>query len=149
MTGSGLPHEPPSFINPRIPLDAHGIANHPTQRAFLAGSVKAIDATPSLGGDDIPRAIKKNSAWCLKRRASRKPEHPRFFKTDFDDDAFKREQEERKEAKRRFARRDREAMKRRKAKTSRRLGFLAMTSAAFGVLLNAFFVSSKKKREKS
>jgi len=144
MTGSGLPHEPPSFINPRIPLDAHGIANHPTQRAFLAGSVKAIDATPSLGGDDIPRAIKKNSTRCLKRRASRKPEHPRFYKTDFDD-AFKREQEERKEAKR--PARDREAMKR-KAKT-RRLGFLAMTSAAFGVLLNAFFVSSKKKREKS
>jgi len=142
MTGSGLPHEPPSFINPRIPLDAHGIANHPTQRAFLAGSVKAIDATPSLGGDDIPRAIKKNSTWRLKRRASRKPEHPRFFKTDFDD-AFKREQEERKEAKR--PARDREAMKR-----TRRLGFLAMTSAAFGVLLNAFVVSSKKKkREKS
>jgi hypothetical protein len=143
MTGSGLPHEPPSFINPRIPLDAHGIANHPTQRAFLAGSVKAIDATmPSLGGDNIPRAIKKNSTRCLKRRASRKPEHPRFYKTDFDD-AFKREQEERKEAKR--PARDREAMKR-----TRRLGFLAMTSAAFGVLINAFVVSSKKrKREKS
>lgn len=140
MTGSGLPHEPPSFINPRIPLDAHGIANHPTQRAFLAGSVKAIDAMPSLGGDDIPRAIKKNSTRCLKRRASRKPEHPRFNKTDVY--AFKREQEERKEAKR--PARDREAMKR-----TRRLGFLAMTSAAFGVLLNAFVVSSKKKREKS
>ena len=139
MTGSGLPHEPPSFINPRIPLDAHGIANHPTQRAFLAGSVKAIDAMPSLGGDDIPRAIKKNSTWCLKRRASRKPEHPRFYKTD--GYAFKREQEERKEAKR--PARDREAMKR-----TRRLGFLAMTSAAFGVLLNAFVVSSKKRKKR-
>jgi len=142
MTGSGLPHEPPSFINPRIPLDAHGIANHPTQRAFLAGSVKAIDAMPSLGGDDIPRAIKKNSTRCLKRRASRKPEHPRFNKTD--DDAFKREQEERKEAKR--PARDREAMKRKA--TTRRLGFLAMTSAAFGVLLDAFVVSSKKRKKR-
>jgi hypothetical protein len=142
MTGSGLPHEPPSFINPRIPLDAHGIANHPTQHAFLAGSVKALDATPSLGGDNIPRAIRKNGE--LKRRASRKPEHPRF-KTD---DAFKREQEEREEAKRRA--RDREAVKR-KASTSRRrrqVGFAAVASAAFGVLFNAFVSSKKKKKTK-
>jgi hypothetical protein len=135
MTGSGLPHEPPSFINPRIPLDAHGIANHPTQHAFLAGSVKAIDATPSLGGDNIPRAIKKNRE--LKRRASLKPEHPRF-KTD---DAFTREREER------------EAMKKRKATTRRRqrrrrVGFAAVASAAFGVLLNAFVSSKKKKRKR-
>lgn len=138
MTGSGLPHEPPSFINPRIPLDAHGIANHPTQHAFLAGAVKAIDATPSLGGDNIPRAIKKNNGE-LKRRASVKPEHPkRLVKTD-DEDAFKREREE-----------EREAMKNRKATTRRRrqVGFAAVASAAFGVLFNAFVSSKKKKRKK-
>jgi hypothetical protein len=138
MTGSGLPHEPPSFINPRIPLDAHGIANHPTQHAFLAGAVKAIDATPSLGGDNIPRAIKKNNGE-RKRRASVKPEHPkRLVKTD-DEDAFKREREE-----------EREAMKKRKATTRRRrqVGFAAVASAAFGVLFNAFVSSKKKKRKK-
>ena len=137
MTGSGLPHEPPSFINPRIPLDAHGIANHPTQHAFLAGAVKAIDATPSLGGDNIPRAIKKNNGE-RKRRASVKPEHPkRLVKTD-DEDAFKREREE-----------EREAMKNRKATTRRRrqVGFAAVASAAFGVLFNAFVSSKKKKRK--
>ena len=26
MTGSGVPHEPPSLLNPRVPLDLHGIA---------------------------------------------------------------------------------------------------------------------------
>ena len=138
MTGSGLPHEPPSFINPRIPLDAHGIANHPNQHAFLAGAVKAIDATPSLGGDNIPRAIKKNNGE-RKRRASVKPEHPkRLVKTD-DEDAFKREREE-----------EREAMKKRKATTRRRrqVGFAAVASAAFGVLFNAFVSSKKKKRKK-
>jgi hypothetical protein len=138
MTGSGLPHEPPSFINPRIPLDAHGIANHPTQHAFLAGAVKAIDATPSLGGDNIPRAIKKNNGE-RKRRASVKPEHPkRLVKTD-DEDAFKREREE-----------EREAMKKRKATTRRRrqVGFAAVASAAFGVLFNAFVSSKKKKRKR-
>jgi hypothetical protein len=138
MTGSGLPHEPPSFINPRIPLDARGIANHPTQHAFLAGAVKAIDATPSLGGDNIPRAIKKNNGE-RKRRASVKPEHPkRLVKTD-DEDAFKREREE-----------EREAMKKRKATTRRRrqVGFAAVASAAFGVLFNAFVSSKKKKRKR-
>jgi hypothetical protein len=138
MTGSGLPHEPPSFINPRIPLDAHGIANHPNQHAFLAGAVKAIDATPSLGGDNIPRAIKKNNGE-RKRRASVKPEHPkRLVKTD-DEDAFKREREE-----------EREAMKKRKATTRRRrqVGFAAVASAAFGVLFNAFVSSKKKKRKR-
>lgn len=138
MTGSGLPHEPPSFINPRIPLDARGIANHPTQHAFLAGAVKAIDATPSLGGDNIPRAIKKNNGE-RKRRASVKPEHPkRLVKTD-DEDAFKREREE-----------EREAMKKRKATTRRRrqVGFAAVASAAFGVLFNAFVSSKKKKKRK-
>jgi hypothetical protein len=138
MTGSGLPHEPPSFINPRIPLDARGIANHPTQHAFLAGAVKAIDATPSLGGDNIPRAIKKNNGE-RKRRASVKPEHPkRLVKTD-DEDAFKREREE-----------EREAMKKRKATTRRRrqVGFTAVASAAFGVLFNAFVSSKKKKKRK-
>jgi len=141
MTGSGLPHEPLSFINPRIPLDARGIANHPTQHAFLAGAVKAIDATPSLGGDNIPRAIKKNNGE-LKRRASRKPEHPkRLVETD-DEDAFKREREE-----------EREAMKKRKATTIRRrrrrqVGFAAVASAAFGVLFNAFVSTKKKKRKK-
>ena len=140
MTGSGLPHEPLSFINPRIPLDARGIANHPTQHAFLAGAVKAIDATPSLGGDNIPRAIKKNNGE-LKRRASRKPEHPKRL-VETDDDAFKREREE-----------EREAMKKRKATTIRRrrrrqVGFAAVASAAFGVLFNAFVSSKKKKRKK-
>ena len=137
MTGSGLPHEPPSFINLRIPLNAHGIANHPTQHAFLAGAVKAIDATPSLGGDNIPRAIKKNFGE-LERRASRKPEHPkRLVKTD--DAAFKREREE-----------EREAMKKRKATTRRRrqVGFAAVASAAFGVLFHAFVSSKKKKRQR-
>ena len=138
MTGSGLPHEPPSFINPRIPLDAHGIANHPTQHAFLAGAVKAIDATPSLGGDNIPRAIKKNNGE-LKRRASVKPEHPKRLVKTVDEDAFKREREE-----------EREAMKKRKATTRRRrqVGFAAVASAAFGVLFNAFVSSKKKKRKR-
>ena len=140
MTGSGLPHEPLSFINPRIPLDARGIANHPAQHAFLAGSVKAIDATPSLGGDNIPRAIKKNNGE-LKRRASVKPEHPKRLVKTVDEDAFKREREE-----------EREAMKKRKATTIRRrrrqVGFAAVASAAFGVLFNAFVSSKKKKRKK-
>jgi len=57
MTGSGLPHEPPSFINPRVPLDSHGIANHPAQQAFVTAGIKAVDASPLLGGDDIPKQL--------------------------------------------------------------------------------------------
>ena len=57
MTGSGLPHEPPSFINPRVSLDSHGIANHPAQQAFFTAGIKAVDASPLLGGDDIPKQL--------------------------------------------------------------------------------------------
>ena len=73
MTGSGVPHEPPSLLNPRVPLDLHGIANHPTQHAFLAAGIGALDATPSLGGDNIPRAIRASS---LASRGKRRPQTP-------------------------------------------------------------------------
>ena len=78
MTGSGLPHEPPSLLNPRVPLDLHGIANHPTQHAFLAAGIGALDATPSLGGDNIPRAIRATSSRGKQRRRPQTPPERRF-----------------------------------------------------------------------
>ena len=78
MTGCGLPHEPPSLLNPRVPLDLHGIANHPTQHAFLAAGIGALDATPSLGGDNIPRAIRATSSRGKQRRRPQTPPERRF-----------------------------------------------------------------------
>ncbi len=78
MPGSGLPHEPPSLLNPRVPLDLHGIANHPTQHAFLAAGIGALDATPSLGGDNIPRAIRATSSRGKQRRRPQTPPERRF-----------------------------------------------------------------------
>ena len=125
MTGSGLPHEPPSLINPRVPLDSHGIANHPTQQAFFTAGIKALDASPLLGGDDIPKQVRTYRHGKLSLRPAKPPE--RKFKLE-EERRREREQKETEE------RRKQRMFKRRRMRTFRS----AIVGGVFGVLFTAF-----------
>ena len=137
MTGSGLPHEPPSFVNPRVPLDLHGIANHPTQQAFFTAGIKALDASPLLGGDDIPKQVRTYRHGKLSLRPAKPPE--RKFKLE-EERRREREQKENEE------RRKQRVVKRRRIK---QFGS-AIVGGVFGVLFTALRnikkQSIKKKR---
>jgi hypothetical protein len=137
MTGSGLPHEPLSFVNPRVPLDLHGIANHPTQQAFFTAGIKALDASPLLGGDDILKQVRTYRHGKLSLRPAKPPERK-----------FKLEEERRRE------REQKETEERRKQSTLKRRRRIkqfgsAIVGGVFGVLFTALRnkkQSIKKKR---
>ena len=145
MTGSGLPHEPPSLLNPRVPLDLHGIANHPTQHAFLAAGIGALDATPSLGGDNIPRAIRGYSRGKQRRRPQTPPE--RRFKRPLKNSIQKETKERRpvEEERRRRPREKRGATAAAAALMMRRIGRRFAGALLTGVA--AAFLLQKKKRQ--
>ena len=144
MTGSGLPHEPPSLLNPRVPLDLHGIANHPTQHAFLAAGIGALDATPSLGGDNIPRAIRGYSRGKQRRRPQTPPE--RRFKRPLKNSIQKETKERRPvEEERRRPREKRGATAAAAALMMRRIGRRFAGALLTGVA--ARFSSKRRKEE--
>ena len=147
MTGSGLPHEPPSLLNPRVPLDLHGIANHPTQHAFLAAGKGALDATPSLGGDNIPRAIRGYSRGKQRRRPQTPPE--RRFKRPLKNSIQKETKERRpveEERRRRRPREKRGATAAAAALMMRRIGRRFVGALLTGVAA-AFLLQKKKRRQ--
>jgi hypothetical protein len=127
MTGSGLPHEPPSFINPRVPLDLHGIANHPTQQAFFTAGIKALDASPLLGGDDIPKQVYQTGK--LSLRPAKPPERK-----------FKVEEERRRE------REQKETEERRKQRMIKRRRMRTFGSAIVGGVFGVLFTALRKKQ---
>ena len=127
MTGSGLPHEPPSFINPRVPLVLHGIANHPTQQAFFTAGIKALDASPSLGGDDIPKQVYQTGK--LSLGPAKPPERK-----------FKVEEERRRE------REQKETEERRKQRMIKRRRMRTFGSAIVGGVFGVLFTALRKKQ---
>ena len=127
MTGSGLPHEPLSFVNPRVPLDLHGIANHPTQQAFFTAGIKALDASPLLGGDDIPKQVYQTGK--LSLRPAKPPERK-----------FKLEEERRRE------REQKETEERRKQSTLKRRRIKQFGSAIVGGVFGVLFTALRKKQ---
>ena len=145
MTGSGLPHEPPSLLNPRVPLDLHGIANHPTQHAFLAAGIGALDATPSLGGDNIPRAIRATSSRGKQRRRPQTPPERRFKRPL--KNSIQKETKERRpvEEERRRPREKRGATAAAAALMMRRIGRRFAGALLTGVAA-AFLLQKKKRR---
>ena len=152
MTGSGLPHEPPSLLNPRVPLDLHGIANHPTQHAFLAAGIGALDATPSLGGDNIPRAIRGYSRGKQRRRPQTPPE--RRFKRPLKN-SIQKETKERRPVEEERRRRPREkrgataaaaALMMRRIGRRRRLDWGRFAGALLTGVAAAFLLQKKKRR---
>ena len=146
MTGSGLPHEPPSLLNPRVPLDLHGIANHPTQHAFLAAGIGALDATPSLGGDNIPRAIRATSSRGKQRRRPQTPPERRFKRPL--KNSIQKETKERRpveEERRRRPREKRGATAAAAALMMRRIGRRFAGALLTGVAA-AFLLQKKKRR---
>ena len=146
MTGSGLPHEPPSLLNPRVPLDLHGIANHPTQHAFLAAGIGALDATPSLGGDNIPRAIRATSSRGKQRRRPQTPPERRFKRPL--KNSIQKETKERRpveEERRRRPREKRGATAAAAALMMRRVGRRFVGALLTGVAA-AFLLQKKKRR---
>ena len=148
MTGSGLPHEPPSLLNPRVPLDLHGIANHPTQHAFLAAGIGALDATPSLGGDNIPRAIRATSSRGKQRRRPQTPPERRFKRPL--KNSIQKETKERRpveeERRRRRPREKRGATAAAAALMMRRVGRRFVGALLTGVAA-AFLLQKKKRRQ--
>ena len=147
MTGSGLPHEPPSLLNPRVPLDLHGIANHPTQHAFLAAGIGALDATPSLGGDNIPRAIRGYSRGKQRRRPQTPPERrfKRPLKTSIQKETKERRPVEEERRRRRRPREKRGATAAAAALMMRRIGRRFVGALLTGVAA-AFLLQKKKRR---
>ena len=146
MTGSGLPHEPPSLLNPRVPLDLHGITNHPTQHAFLAAGIGALDATPSLGGDNIPRAIRATSSQGKQRRRPQTPPERRFKRPL--KNSIQKETKERRpveEERRRRPREKRGATAAAAALMMRRIGRRFAGALLTGVAA-AFLLQKKKRR---
>ena len=129
MTGSGLPHEPPSFVNPRVPLDLHGIANHPTQQAFFTAGIKALDASPLLGGDDIPKQVRTYRHGKLSLRPAKPPERK-----------FKVEEERRRE------REQKETEERRKQRMIKRRRMRTFGSAIVGGVFGVLFTALRKKQ---
>ena len=148
MTGSGLPHEPPSLLNPRVPLDLHGIANHPTQHAFLAAGIGALDATHSLGGDNIPRAIRATSSRGKQRRRPQTPPERRFKRPL--KNSIQKETKERRpveeERRRRRPREKRGATAAAAALMMRRIGRRFVGALLTGVAA-AFLLQKKKRRQ--
>ena len=135
MTGSGLPHEPPSLINPRVPLDSHGIANHPTQQAFFTAGIKALDASPLLGGDDIPKQVRTDHHGKLKERPAKPPERKFTNKTMVEEERRRREQK---------------ANEKQRTRTKRRMKAFgsAIVGGVFGVLFTAFRNTKKQSIKK-
>ena len=130
MTGSGLPHEPPSLINPRVPLDLHGIANHPAQQAFFTAGIKALDASPLLGGDDIPKQVRTYRHGKLSLRPAKPPERK-----------FKLEEERRRE------REQKETEERRKQRMLKRRRIKQFGSAIVGGVFGVLFTALRNKKQ--
>ena len=148
MTGSGLPHEPPSLLNPRVPLDLHGIANHPTQHAFLAAGIGALDATPSLGGDNIPRAIRATSSRGKQRRRPQTPPERRFkrpLKNSIQKETKERRPVEEERRRRRRPREKRGATAAAAALMMRRVGRRFVGALLTGIAA-AFLLQKQKRR---